>query len=94
MAKQKQRKGLSDLIGETLTAGQEASEVVKLEAVKTSNSKPEKINTSLYLPRAVHRQVKQLALTEDVKPHDLYLEALDMLFKQRGLESIDSLTTS
>lgn len=96
MANAKQRKGLGDLISDTLTteAPQEQAapaEVVELDAKAKTRKKTGTVNTSLYLPRAVHRQMKELAFTEDVKIHDLCLEALDMLFKQRGLKSIDDL---
>lgn len=98
MAQKKQRKDISDLIGDTLveerSSSAEKAEVVQLDAAPKRKKRDGVINTSLYLPKAVLKQVKELAVTEDVKPHDLYLEAIDMLFKQRGLKSIDDLTTS
>jgi len=42
---------------------------------------------TLYLPKAVHDQVWRLALEEDTKPHDLFKEGINLLFKSRGLRS-------
>lgn len=100
MAQPKQRKGLGDILDNALApeskkAGQDVTaEVVELEKVVVIKPKVKPVNSTLYLPKTVHRQIKELAFAEDVKPHDLYLEAMDMLFKQRGLKSIHDLTTA
>jgi hypothetical protein len=49
-------------------------------------------HTSLYLPEPVRRQLRSLAFHEEVKQHDLMLEAIDLLFKSRGAASISELT--
>jgi len=46
---------------------------------------------TFYLPKAVHDQVWRLALEEDTKPHDLFKEGLNLLFKSRGLRSWEDL---
>jgi hypothetical protein len=46
---------------------------------------------TLYLPKAVHDQVWRLALEEDTKPHALFKEGLNLLFKSRGLRSWEDL---
>ena len=46
---------------------------------------------TLYLPKAVHDQVWRLALEEDTKPHDLFKEGINLLFKSRGLRSWEDL---
>jgi hypothetical protein len=47
---------------------------------------------SVYLEPPVYDQVRDLAYSERTKIHTLMLEALDLLFKQRGALSIDQLT--
>ena len=46
---------------------------------------------ALYLRHPVHKQLRVLAFEEEKKMHDLCLEALDLLFANRGLPSIDEL---
>ena len=45
-----------------------------------------------YLPEPVYEQLRALAFEERRKMHDLLMEGLDMVFKQRGLRSIEDLT--
>jgi len=45
-----------------------------------------------YLPEPVYEQLRALAFEERRKMHDLLMEGLDMVFKQRGLRSIENLT--
>ena len=47
---------------------------------------------TVYLEPAVRDQLLELAFTERKKKHALMLEALDLLFKNRGLKSIKQLT--
>jgi hypothetical protein len=47
---------------------------------------------SVYLEPPVHDQLRDLAYTERTKIHQLMLEALDLLFKNRGALSIQQLT--
>lgn len=46
---------------------------------------------SLYLEPPVYDQLRDIAYAERTKIHPLMLEALDMLFKQRGARSIRQL---
>lgn len=46
---------------------------------------------SLYLEPPVYDQLRDLAFAERTKMHAILLEALDLLFKQRGTRSIDQL---
>jgi hypothetical protein len=46
---------------------------------------------SVYLEPEVYDQLRDIAYTERTKIHPLMLEALDMLFKQRGARSIRQL---
>lgn len=45
-----------------------------------------------YLPEPVYEQLRALAFEEHRKMHDLLMEGLDMVFRQRGLRSIQDLT--
>ncbi len=49
-------------------------------------------HTSLYLSEPVRRQLRAIAFHEEVKQHDLLIEAVDLLFKSRGAKSIAELT--
>lgn len=49
-------------------------------------------HTSLYLSEPVRKQLRAIAYHEEVKQHDLILEAIDLLFKSRGAASISELT--
>ena len=51
-----------------------------------------KKHTSLYLSEPVRRQLRAIAYHEEVKQHDLLIEAVDLLFKSRGTASISELT--
>jgi hypothetical protein len=46
---------------------------------------------SVYLEPPVYDQLRDIAHAERAKMHGLMLEALDLLFKQRGARSIDQL---
>jgi hypothetical protein len=46
---------------------------------------------SVYLDPAVYEQLRDIAYTERAKIHPLMLEALDLLFKDRGARSIREL---
>lgn len=47
---------------------------------------------SVYLEPAVYDQLRDIAYAERAKMHGLMLEALDLLFKQRGTRSIAQLS--
>jgi hypothetical protein len=49
---------------------------------------------TLYLPEPVRKQLRAIAYHEDVKQHELLLEAIDLFFKSRGAASISELTES
>jgi hypothetical protein len=64
-------------------------QITKLAGKRSKN--PALRHHTLYLPKAVHDQVRRLALEEDTKPHDLFKEGLNLLFKSRGLRSWEDL---
>ncbi len=45
----------------------------------------------MYLPPAVHEQLRELAFAERVKMHALLMEGLDLVFKARGLKLLSEL---
>ena len=45
-----------------------------------------------YLPEPVYEQLRALAFEERRKMHDLLMEGLNLVLKQRGLRSIEELT--
>lgn len=44
---------------------------------------------TLYLPAHLHRRLKEVALEEDKKVHDLFMEGVDRVLKARGGRGID-----
>jgi hypothetical protein len=56
--------------------------------------KPTTIQQTVYLPPAVHDQLRELAFSERVKMHTILMEGLDLVFKARGLKSLSELTRS
>jgi histidinol-phosphate/aromatic aminotransferase/cobyric acid decarboxylase-like protein len=49
-------------------------------------------HTTLYLDKAVRKVIKEIALHYDRKPHDLYLEGIDMMLAHYGRDSIKKIT--
>jgi hypothetical protein len=60
---------------------------------RRSATKEATIQQTVYLPPAVHDQLRELAFSERVKMHALIMEGLDAVFRARGLKSIDQLTS-
>jgi len=61
-------------------------------AVKQGTLKERAKQLSVYLEPQVYDQLRDLAYTERTKMHALMLEAVDLLFKNRGASSIRQLT--
>ncbi len=59
---------------------------------RRSATKDATIQQTVYLPPAVHDQLRELAFSERVKMHALIMEGLDAVFRARGLKSIEELT--
>jgi hypothetical protein len=51
------------------------------------------IQQTVYLPPAVHDQLRELAFAERVKMHAILMEGLDSVFRGRGLKPIADLTS-
>jgi len=56
------------------------------QAAASVKSKSEIVKQTVYLPSAVHEQLRQLAFEERKKMHDYLVEGLDRVFKNRGLK--------
>jgi hypothetical protein len=59
-----------------------SAKVVTLARPKAD--KPDVARVMLYLHPKVVRKVKEIALHEDCKAHDIYLKALDAYLRERG----------
>jgi hypothetical protein len=51
------------------------------------------VHTSLYLPRAVHDALREIAFHDRAKIHDLVMEAIGTFLKRRGYV-VDDLKTA
>lgn len=72
-------------------------ELEPLNPIVETSGRPEpkrkKIQLPIYPPAEVHEQLRLLAFQERTSINALVMEALDLLFKARGLKSISDLTT-
>lgn len=55
--------------------------------------RPDVVHTSVYLPREVHRRLREIAFTRDVKVHDVIMEGIDAALQKYGHPSAASLKT-
>jgi len=62
------------------------------KATVSVSSKSEIVKQTVYLPSAVHEQLRQLAFEERKKMHDYLVEGLDRVFKNRGLKPYTELS--
>ena len=65
---------------------------MKPAARRRSATKDATVQQTVYLPPAVHEQLRELAFSERVKMHALIMEGLDAVFRARGMKSIAVLT--
>lgn len=63
-------------------------EQVNFPASGKSDSRASRPHVSLYVDKAVQKAIKTIALEYDRRPHDLYIEALDLLLRQYGRPSV------
>lgn len=74
------------------SASASASPIEKPQQKAVTKEKEEIVKTTVYAPRSVFEQWRELAFTERKKMHDYLLEGLERVFADRGLKSIDELT--
>ena len=60
-------------------------------AAPTQRARPEVVHTSLYLPREVHRRLREIAFARDVKVHDVIMEGIDAALLKHGHPSVEML---
>ena len=46
------------------------------------------LHTSIYIDKRVQRVIREIALVYDLRPHDIYLEGIDLVLKRYGRPSI------
>ena len=88
--------GIVTPLREPTTALDQAAPTAVAEASsparRRSATKDATIQQTVYLPPAVHDQLRELAFSERAKMHTLIMEGLDAVFRARGLKSIEELT--
>jgi hypothetical protein len=60
-------------------------------AEKPASLRPSVEQQTVYLPLAIYEQLRRVAFDERVKMHQLLLEGLDRVFRDRGLPGLDEL---
>ena len=83
MAKAK-RVSLEALTAQSVAA-EESNNVVTLQRDNVVTSKrPQQQHTSLYLSAEVRKTIREIAYQFDRKPHDLYMEGIDLMLAKYG----------
>jgi hypothetical protein len=67
-------------------------EAAPVEAPAASRRRTATIQQTLYLPPAVHDQLRELAFARRVKMHAIIMEGLDAVFRANGLKSVAELS--
>lgn len=78
-----------DLAGETPPPPQAEAPAPQVENPKPAPTsgrrpRPDVVHTSVYLPREVHRRLREIAFTRDVKVHDVIMEGIDAALQKHG----------
>ena len=60
-----------------------SASVVELPVVPVK-PKPDVHHTSIYVPKAAYRRLREIGLVEDRKVHDLIMEGIDKVIEARG----------
>jgi hypothetical protein len=47
--------------------------------------------TSLYIPRVAYRKIKEIAIADDRRPHDVIMEGIDLVLAKYGFPSVAKL---
>jgi hypothetical protein len=51
----------------------------------------DKPHVSVYLDKRVQRVIKEIALANDRKPHDLYIEGINLMLRSYGKGTVDEI---
>ena len=73
------------------TTAKEIASPIEKSVKEAKKAKEEIAKTTIYAPKVVFEQWRELAFTERKKMHDYLLEGLDRVFADRGLKSIADL---
>src|SRR5262245_1476173 len=92
----KQRPSLETLAHDVVTSQRDNSTTSERDNVVTlqrsARARPSLPHVSVYVGKPVVRELKRLALDYDRKPHDLWIEALDLLLTKYGRPSVAELS--
>jgi len=50
--------------------------------------RPDVQHTSIYVPKVAYRKIREIANTEDRKPHDVIMEGVDLVLAKYGFPSL------
>jgi hypothetical protein len=70
--------------GETATAPAAPSPKVAAKP----KGRPDVQHTSIYVPKVAYRKIREIANTEDRKPHDVIMEGVDLVLAKYGYPSL------
>jgi hypothetical protein len=75
-----------------ITVATTTDNVVELVQPAMAAARKDRPHTTLYLSKKVQRVIKEIALQYDRKPHDLYLEGINLMLTQYGRPSIQDIS--
>ena len=70
--------------GIALEVGAAATDATVTETATPAKNESDMFRTSLYLSRAVHDKLREIAFHERKKVHELFIEGLDKVLTERG----------
>lgn len=79
------------VIGELKLASVSAPEPVAAAEPTRRKANPDVVHTSVYIPKAVHRKLREIAFTTDQKVHDIIMQGIDAALQKYGHPSIEAL---
>lgn len=86
----RKRPGLLDSI-DMQANKKSTSQVTVLENKTDTKIKKSNVKTSLYLPPKAHRKLKEIALANDCKVHDLVIDGINKVLKENGFPPVQDL---
>lgn len=86
----RKRTSLSAVLG-MADASPSISTISEAPVSRIGTRRPGLKQQTAYLPEPVYEQLRALAFEERRKMHDLLMEGLDLVFRQRGLRSMEDL---
>jgi hypothetical protein len=61
-----------------------AAPATEAPATPARKARADIVHTSIYLPKTVHRKLREVAFTTDRKVHDIILEGIDAALRKYG----------